>query len=57
MKIVKYRSLGTVALTEVTYGGRRVEELQLVSIFKRHRFPVEIILICVRWHCKYGINW
>jgi hypothetical protein len=25
-----------------------------VSIFKRCRFPVEIILLCVRWYCKYG---
>jgi transposase-like protein len=28
-----------------------------VSIFKRRRFPVEIILLCVRWHCKYGISY
>ncbi len=24
-------------------------------MFKRRRFPVEIILVCVRWCCKYGI--
>jgi hypothetical protein len=24
--------------------------------FKRRRFPVEIILVCVRWYCKYGIT-
>jgi transposase-like protein len=28
-----------------------------VSIFKRRRFPVEIILLCVRWYCKYGISY
>jgi transposase-like protein len=28
-----------------------------MSIFKRRRFPVEIILICVRWYCKYGITY
>jgi hypothetical protein len=26
-----------------------------VSLFKRRRFPVKIILLCVRWYCKYGI--
>ncbi len=26
-------------------------------IFKRRRFPVEIILVCVRWYCKYGITY
>ena len=28
-----------------------------MSLFKRHRFPVEIILLCVRWYCKYGISY
>ena len=28
-----------------------------MSLFKRRRFPVEIILLCVRWYCKYGINY
>ena len=28
-----------------------------MSVFKRHRFPAEIILICVRWYCKYGISY
>jgi transposase, IS6 family len=23
--------------------------------FKRRRFPVEIILVCVCWYCKFGI--
>jgi transposase-like protein len=27
------------------------------SLFKRRRFPVEIILLCVRWYCKYGISY
>jgi transposase, IS6 family len=28
-----------------------------VSLFKRRRFPVKIILLCVRWYCKYGISY
>jgi transposase-like protein len=28
-----------------------------MSVFKRRRFPVEIILSCVRWHCKYAISY
>jgi transposase-like protein len=28
-----------------------------MSVFKRCRFPVEIILVCVRWYCKYGITY
>jgi transposase-like protein len=27
-----------------------------LSLFKRRRFPAEIILLCVRWYCKYGIS-
>ena len=26
-------------------------------MFKRRRFPVKIILLCVRWYCKYGISY
>jgi transposase-like protein len=26
-------------------------------LFKRRRCPVEIILLCVRWYCKYGISY
>jgi IS6 family transposase len=26
------------------------------SLFKR-RFPAEIILLCVRWYCKYGLSY
>jgi IS6 family transposase len=26
-------------------------------MFKRRRFPVEIILVFVRWYCKYGISY
>jgi transposase-like protein len=26
-------------------------------LFKRRRFPVDIILLCVRWYCKYGISY
>jgi len=25
--------------------------------FKRRRFPAEIILLCVRWYCRYGISY
>lgn len=28
-----------------------------MSIFKRRRFPVKIILLCVRWYCKYGVSY
>jgi IS6 family transposase len=28
-----------------------------MAIFKRRRFPVEIILACVRWYCKYGVTY
>ena len=26
-------------------------------VFKRRRFPAEIILLCVRWYCRYGISY
>jgi transposase-like protein len=26
-------------------------------MFKRRRFPAEIILPCVRWYCRYGISY
>jgi transposase-like protein len=28
-----------------------------LSLFERHRFPVNIILLCVRWYCMYGISY
>ena len=28
-----------------------------MSLFKCPRFPVEIILLCVRWYCKYVISY
>ncbi|WP_205790110.1 IS6 family transposase [Microvirga makkahensis] len=28
-----------------------------MSLFKRRRFPAEIILLCVRWYYKYGISY
>ena len=28
-----------------------------MSLFKRHRFPVEIAVLCVRWYSKYGISY
>jgi transposase, IS6 family len=29
----------------------------VLSLFKRRRFPVKIILLCVRWYRKYGISY
>jgi transposase, IS6 family len=29
----------------------------LLSMFKRRRFPAAIILLCVRWYCKYAISY
>ncbi len=26
-------------------------------MFKRRLFPVEIMLVCVRWYCKYGMSY
>ena len=37
--------------------GGSVRGAVLLSLFKRRRFPVEIILLCVRWYCKYGISY
>ena len=28
-----------------------------MSMFKRRRFPTEIILVCVRWYCKYAFSY
>jgi transposase, IS6 family len=28
-----------------------------MSMFKRRWFPAEIILLCVRWYCRYGISY
>ena len=28
-----------------------------MSVFKRRRFPVEVIFLGVRWYCKYGISY
>jgi hypothetical protein len=28
-----------------------------MSDFKGRRFPTDIILVCVRWYCKYGISY
>ena len=28
-----------------------------MSVFKRRRFPAEIILLCVCWYCRYGISY
>jgi len=34
-----------------------IQGAALLSLFKRHRFLVEIILLCVRWYCKYAISY
>ena len=34
-----------------------LERLSPMSVFKRRRFPTEIILLCVRWYCRYGISY
>jgi len=26
-------------------------------MFKRRRFPGEVILVSLRWYCKYGISY
>jgi hypothetical protein len=45
---------GFVALTEqMKWCLQRLRR----NMFKRSRFPVEIILVCVRWYCKYGITY
>jgi IS6 family transposase len=28
-----------------------------MSMFKRRCFPVKIVLVCVRWYCKFGITY
>ncbi len=28
-----------------------------MSDFKGRRFPTDIILVCVRWYCRYGISY
>lgn len=28
-----------------------------MSDFKGRRFPTDIILVCVRWYCKYGVSY
>jgi transposase-like protein len=28
-----------------------------IDMFKRRRFSIMIILLCVRWYCKYGITY
>ena len=28
-----------------------------MSVCKRRRSPTEVILVCVRWYCKYGISY
>jgi hypothetical protein len=31
-----------------------LSRIPIMPIFKRRRFPAEIILLCIRWHCKYS---
>jgi hypothetical protein len=35
---------------------RRFGEVSAMSDFKGHRFPTELILLCVHWYCKFGIR-
>ena len=28
-----------------------------MSDFKGRRFPIDVILLCVRWYCKYGVSY
>jgi len=28
-----------------------------MSDFKGRRFPTDLILLCVRWYCKFGISY
>ncbi len=28
-----------------------------MSDFKGRRFPTDLILLCVRWYCKYGLSY
>lgn len=28
-----------------------------MCLFKRRHFPINIILLCVLWYCKYGISY
>jgi transposase-like protein len=29
----------------------------LLSLFKRRRFPAEVVLLWVHWYCTYGISY
>ena len=48
---------GTVALTSAVLSGSADQGAILLSLFKRRRFPVEIILLCVRRYRKYRISY
>jgi class 3 adenylate cyclase len=48
---------GTVALTLAGLRGAVRQGATPMPLFKRRRFPVAIILLCVRWYCKYGISY
>ncbi len=28
-----------------------------MSDFKGRRFPTELILLCIRWYCKFGVSY
>jgi len=46
-RCINLSSLGRVALRGAA----------LLFLFKRRRFPVDIILLCVRWYCKYALSY
>jgi transposase-like protein len=51
-------SSGTVGLTGERYeAGLLYRDLAPMSVFKRRRFPVEIIPLYVRWYCKYALSY
>jgi putative transposase len=52
-----YSARGTIALTLAVWRNAASRGVALLSLFKRRRFPVPIILLCVRWYCKYGISY
>ena len=48
---------GTVALTAGCLSSSGYLWAIRWFMFRRRRFPVDIILGCVRWYCKYGISY
>lgn len=49
--------IGTVALNFGGINRAAARGVVLLSLFKHRSFPAEIILLCVRWYCKYGVSY